>query len=172
MRKPENFHKIDNEIIKLNSVECKLDETKDGFFIFGNYWNNAVLFEMDWDNDQYNIKICVIGEGIDGWYIHEKLPIPKSLMKTLSSFKEFVVINMIDVASKVDLMDVTPNNDGVTELSSPEISHLVPSSSGPGLQYEVIENVGGIKDLWSCTCPAYQYSKATPQTCKHILQIQ
>lgn len=171
MRKPENFHKIDNEIVKVGSVSCKIDETKQGFFVFGDNWNNAVLFEMDWDNDQYNVKICVLGEGIDGWYLHEKLPIPKSLMKTLERFKEFVVTNMIGVAGSVDLTDITPNMAGVTELTTPEVKHTVASSSGPNVTYEVTENVGGIKDLWSCTCPAYQYSKAMPQTCKHIIQL-
>lgn len=171
MRKPENFHKIDNEIVKVGSVSCKIDESKQGFFVFGDNWSNVVLFEMDWDNDQYNIKICLVGEGTDGWYLHEKLPIPKSLMRTLERFKEFVVTNMLNVAGSVDLTDETPNNVGVTELSSPEIKHTVASSSGPNITYEVTENVGGIKDLWSCTCPAYQYSKAMPQTCKHIIQL-
>ena len=172
MQKPQNFQKIDNEMITIGSTNCKIDVTSEGFFVFGNYWRNAVLFEMNWDKNEYNIKICVLGEGVDGWYIHQYLPIPKSLMKTLSSFKEFVTINMLDVASKVNLMDETPNMAGETELSAIEKIHNVPSSSGPNVTYEVTENVGGVKDVWSCTCPAFMYSKATPQTCKHIIQIK
>lgn len=172
MRKPENFQKVENEIIKLGSIKCKIDITRDGFFIFGDNWNNVVLFEMNWDKDQYNVKICEIGAGVDGWYVHEDLPIPKVLMKTISSFKDFVITNMLDVTNKVDLKNVTPNVAGVTELTTPEIIHSVPSSSGPNLLYEVTENVGGVSDVWSCTCPAYQYSKATPQTCKHIIQLK
>ncbi len=68
MRKPENFTKIDNADITIGSTDCRIDVTKDdGFFIFANSgWNNAVLFEMNWDKDQYNVKICVLGEGVDG----------------------------------------------------------------------------------------------------------
>jgi hypothetical protein len=91
MKKPENFDKIDNADIMVGSVDCVIDVSKDGFFVFGNGvgWNNVILFEMNWDKDQYNVKICVLGEGSDGWYLHENLPIPKSLMKTLSSFNFF-----------------------------------------------------------------------------------
>jgi hypothetical protein len=174
MRKPENFHKIDNADLIIGSVNCRIDVSKEGFFVFGEGvgWNNVVLFEMNWDKDQYNVKICVLGEGNDGWYLHENLPIPKSLMKTLSSFKEFVKSNILDVASKVDLMNIKPNMMGITELDAVEIKHTVASSSGPNVSYIVTENTGGVRDVWACTCPAFMYSKATPQTCKHIIQIK
>ena len=174
MRKPENFHKIDNADLIIGSVNCRIDVSKEGFFVFGEGvgWNNVVLFEMNWDKDQYNVKICVLGEGNDGWYLHENLPIPKSLMKTLSSFKEFVKSNILDVANKVDLMNIKPNMMGMTELDAIEIIHTVASSSGPNVSYIVTENVGGVRDVWTCTCPAFMYSKATPQTCKHIIQIK
>ena len=136
-----------------------------------NNWNNVVLFEMDWENEQYNVKICVLGEGTDGWYLHEKLPITKSLMKTVERFKDFAISNMYDVANKVDLKDIRPNMMGMTDLTMTEIKHSVPSSSGPNVTYEVTENVLGTSD-WSCTCPAYQYSKEIPQTCKHIKQLK
>ncbi len=175
MRKPENFYKIDNETITIGSQPVTIDVSKEGFFVTQcgglNHWNNVVLFEMDWEKDQYSIKICVLGEGTDGWYLHEKLPIPKSLMRTISSFKEFVIVNMVDVAANVDLTNVEPNLAGETQLDAVEKKHNVPSSSGPNVTYEVTENVGGIADLWSCTCPAYQYSKEIPQTCKHIKSI-
>jgi hypothetical protein len=175
MRRPENFHKIDNESLPIGSQIVNIDVSKEGFFVMnngiGNSWNNVVLFEMDWENEQYNVKICVLGEGTDGWYLHEKLPIPKSLMKTVNSFKEFVLSNMYDVANKVDLKDIRPNMMGMTDLTFTEIKHIVQSSSGPNTTYEVTENVLGTSD-WSCTCPAFQYSKATPQTCKHILKLK
>lgn len=175
MRKPENFIKIDNETLTIGSQPVMIDVSKEGFFVTqsggANDWNNVVLFEMDWEKDQYNVKICVLGEGTDGWYLHEKLPIPKSLMKTVSSFKEFVKSNMLDVAAHVDLTNIEANLAGETELNVVEIKHNVPSSSGPNVTYVVTENVGGIADLWSCTCPAYQYSKTIPQTCKHIKQL-
>ncbi len=174
MRKPENFHKIDNADITIDSTDCRIDVSKDGFFVFENgaNWKNVILFEMDWDNNLYKIKICEIGNGADGWYLDEKLAIPKELMKTLASFKEFVISNIKYIATKVDLTDRTHNKTGVTDLSSPEIKHTVASSSGPNVTYEVKENAGGIKDEWTCTCPAFQYSKATPQTCKHIIQLK
>lgn len=174
MRKPENFHKIDNADLIIGSVNCRIDVSKEGFFVFGEgvHWNNVVLFEMNWDKDQYNVKICVLGEGVDGWYLHENLPIPKSLMKTLSSFKEFVKSNILDVANKVDLMNIKPNMMGITELDAAEIKHTVASSSGPNVSYIVTENTGGVRDMWTCTCPAFMYSKATPQTCKHIIQLK
>jgi hypothetical protein len=174
MRKPENFRKIDNTDLIIGSVNCRIDVSKEGFFVFGEGagWNNVILFEMNWDKDQYNVKICVLGEGNDGWYLHENLPIPKAQMKTLSSFKEFVKSNILDVANNVNLMDIRPNMMGLTELDAAEIIHSVPSSSGPNLLYQVTENAGGIKDEWTCTCPAFMYSKATPQTCKHIIQIK
>lgn len=174
MRKPENFYKIDNETLTIGSQPVTIDVSKEGFFVTqsggANDWNNVVLFEMDWEKDQYNIKICVLGEGTDGWYLHQKLPIPKSLMKTVNSFKEFVRVNMLDVAAHVDLTNTEANLAGETQLDAVEISHTVASSSGP-TSYIVTENVGGIADLWSCTCPAYQYSKEIPQTCKHIKSI-
>jgi hypothetical protein len=137
----------------------------------GNSWNNVVLFEMDWENEQYNVKICVLGEGTDGWYLHEKLPIPKFLMKTVNAFKEFVYSNMMDVVSKVNLTNIEPNMAGITNVDVVEVKYNVQSSSGP-TSYEVTKNVGGIFDLWSCSCPAFMYSKETPQTCKHIKSIK
>lgn len=176
MQAPGNFQKVDNEILKIKSQSIRIDVSKEGFFVFqdnggpAQTWNNAVLFEMDWANNKYNVKICALGEGTDGWYVHENLPIPKSYMKTLSLFKEFVHDSMLDVASKVSLHKIEPNTMGLTELDAYEISHTVASSSGP-TSYIVTENVGGLAGLWSCTCPAYQYSKSTPQTCKHIKQL-
>jgi hypothetical protein len=174
MRKPENFHKIDNQTVKIGSQIVMIDVCKEGFFVTqnsgNNHWNNVILFEMDWEKDQYNIKICVLGEGTDGWYLHEKLPIPKSLMRTISSFKEFVVANMVDVTAHVDLTNIEPYMAGETNIDAVEIKHNVQSSSGP-ITYIVTENTGGIAGEWACTCPAYQYSKETPQTCKHIKSI-
>jgi hypothetical protein len=174
MKKPENFNKVDNEQIIVGSKKLTIDVANDGFFVMDNGttdWNNVVLFEMDWDKEQYNVKICVVGEGTDGWYLHEKLPIPKAHMLTVERFKDFAISNMYDVANKVDLKDVRPNMMGMTDITMTEIKHIVPSSSGPNTTYEVTENAGGIAGEWTCTCPAYQYSKATPQTCKHINSI-
>jgi hypothetical protein len=176
MRKPENFHKIDNQNLTLGSQIVNIDVSKEGFFVMNNgkggNWNNVILFEMDWENEQYNVKICVLGEGTDGWYLHEKLPIPKFLMKTVNSFKEFVYSNMMDVVSKVNLTNIEPDMAGITNIDVVEVKHNVMSSSGPNTSYIVTENTGGIADLWGCTCPAFMYSKETPQTCKHIKSIK
>ena len=175
MKKPQNFQKIDNEVLKIKNQSIRIDVCNEGFFVFQDNsgpetWTNAVLFEMNWENNTYNVKICVLGEGLEGWYLHSGLPIPKSLMRTVNSFKEFVQVNMLDVAAHVDLTNTAPNTAGETELDAAEISHTVASSSGP-TSYIVTENVGGISGEWSCTCPAYQYSKELPQTCKHIKSI-
>ena len=78
---------------------------------------------------------------------------------------------MYDVVNKVNLDVVEPDTMGMTNMTLTEIIHSVASQSGPNLLYEVTENVLGTSD-WSCTCPAYQYSKELPQTCKHIKQLK
>ena len=95
--------------------------------------------------------------------------------------KKIIIINIkyyidfwhvIKDENKVDLMNIKPNMMGMTELDAVEIIHTVASSSGPNVSYIVTENVGGVRDAWNCTCPAFMYSKTTPQTCKHIIQIK
>ena len=174
MKKPENFNKVDNETIKFGNTEIEIDVCNDGFFVQQRHdggWKNCVLFEMNWDKNQYNVKICILGEGVEGWYLHEGLPFAKESMKTVERFKDFAISNMYDVANKVDLKDIRPNMMGMTDMTLTEIIHSVASQSGPNLLYQVTENVLGTSD-WSCTCPAYQYSKELPQTCKHIKQLK
>ena len=74
MKKPVNFIKVDNEQIIVGNKKLTIDICTGGFFVMPNDttdWNNVVLFEMDWENEQYNVKICVLGEGTIGNYIFQ-----------------------------------------------------------------------------------------------------
>lgn len=180
MKKPQNFSKIDHEIVKLGAtgVRIEISNTDEAVYLFQidghTNWKNCIIFELLWDKNQYNVKICNIGDGAAGWYLHEQLPLSMDSMRTVERFKDFVLSNMYNIANNVDLTNKEYNMAGVTDLSTTglaEIKHSVQSSSGPNTTYEVTENVLGTSD-WSCTCPAFMYSKTTPQTCKHIKQLK
>lgn len=177
MKRPENFEKIDNIKISVdgNIVLCDYDNfTGNKIFIFENNetntWENVVLYEFDFENNQYSIKIVELGCGDDGWYYRKNVDIPISLFKSLDLFTEFIEITMENVFQNVDL-DILGVNQGKTKAPiKVPIVHKVMSSDGTG-HYDVT-NLNDGTGVWTCSCKAFQYSKELIPTCKHIKLIK
>jgi hypothetical protein len=174
MKRPENFEKIDNTKINVKGQDILIDfdhQFNNRIFVFQsggtNLWSNVVMYDFNFSDDTYDIKICLLGDGDNGWYYRKGGLIPYVMFKTIDAFKEFIEITMENVFANTDLV-LQEQNDSQTIIQSPHtILHKVVSSDNR-TTYDVV-NTG---NDWTCTCKAFQYSKEAIPTCKHIKQIK
>lgn len=176
MKRPENFEKIDGTTINVEGERVKIDlsNVNDNIFLFqnghGNNWNNCILLEMDYPKNEYNIKICNIGMGDEGWYLNRECDLSVKDFQTIDTFTNWLSKTIKTIAEMTNLERVEQNYSTTIIRDTLPIVHSVTSSDGTKT-YQVTDCNDGT-GIWTCSCKAFVYSKQNPPTCKHIQLIK
>lgn len=175
MKKPVNFEAITHTYYKSLGINWQIrieenDSDSDGDF--NRVWlipdnvgeeqiNRAFYFNIYWSKNICKVFVPRIGQGTIGINI-KNYDINPLHMKTSDDFKSWLVWIVEDLMNSFKLNDETDLLPGFTPLS-----FLVKSDSS-----DTHYSVNYVNGDWSCTCPAFIYSKQLPQNCKHIDKIK
>lgn len=174
MKRPVNFEKLDYNKFQILGTELylKVDNVQEDWIWIMTEgetdWTYVILLKFDFQHNKYNTRLCFNGLGMGGRDLNYGSKITTEMFKTKETFVDNVKIIIMKIANETDLTDIKDNNNSTIGKSN--IAHKVLSSDG-SKEYEVIQYNDGT-GVWTCNCPAFQYSKEVVPTCKHIKQIR
>lgn len=111
MRPVENFRKIHESEVATPAGNQFFFEVGTGsdnaIWVFDNVRGSGIqgdyctLMTIDWENNSFNLRKCVLGKGEDGQNIHEGLTLPIHRCKTKDEFVNFVTELIENEAIKI-----------------------------------------------------------------------